>query len=689
MLSDDAVRVMRRTAWVMMGGVWLLAATRGFCAETVDPTATGTTVMILKLDSTKPVDIRTHFQEQPPTITIEFPRQRVVGSLPERSTIQQGIIRAIRTQYHSGTGLQPSRFVQSLQIVLSAPYAYRVRSEPGRVVVAIDHPTSVDSRTMEVGLKGGTIIGGLGQRRVSERFRAMQHALENATPSRSLRHIPSETLGSSGPVLPRTSVSTETRGTPSGVRALPAAPSRPTPSTQRSSYTVWLGIALLAFVAAAGLWAWSHPEVFRTALRRKPSRLPNGRLPSGVALIDELIWQAFERQGYQLIKAVDIGQPSGLLRIITKDGSKAALLFVWNGSFFEKRTVEQFASSMRELGVGQGFLVGSGSFTVPAQRVAKDRGITLFGREQLMELLSAGATSEYFTKQVEQLHAKLEESKQTVQQYAGQLDTLRRQRNEASWYLGEERAKSSQLESQLAEAGQQLRRYEVELGQWQQEADAFRKRWEESQWYLGESRARIRHLEGNLSELQHASQQLEAACRQRDEANWYLGEERQRSKAFEEQLAQGQQQMASLQKQLADSSERQRELQRALDRLKRSLEALQAFGERRGKVRAFIPDARVEFLDGDGDHQPILVGALRDLSSTGIGLEMDREMPEAAVRLRLSLPDSSEAIESKARVMWQQPVDDPPNRYHCGCRLLGLPEAARVRISQLIGQAPT
>ncbi|MBI4004397.1 MAG: PilZ domain-containing protein, partial [Candidatus Omnitrophica bacterium] len=119
------------------------------------------------------------------------------------------------------------------------------------------------------------------------------------------------------------------------------------------------------------------------------------------------------------------------------------------------------------------------------------------------------------------------------------------------------------------------------------------------------------------------------------------------------------------------------------------LEALQAFGERRRKARVSIPDARVELLDGDRENEPMFAGALRDLSSTGIGLETDRQIPDEAVRVRLSLPGTPESIESKARVMWQQPVDDQSNRYYCGCRLLGLPEAARSRISQLIEHAHT
>jgi hypothetical protein len=438
-----------------------------------------------------------------------------------------------------------------------------------------------------------------------------------------------------------------------------------------------MGIALLVVVAAVGLWSGWRPGKVLTVLRRNPApAFADGRLPSGVALIDELLWQAFERQGYQLIQTVEGGQPAGPLRLMTKDGSKAVLRFVWNGSFFEKRTVEQFGNAMRAVGVDQGFLVASGSFTVPAQRVAKEQGITLIGREQLMELLSAGATSEYFTKQLEQLHVRLEESKVTLQEYANQLDTLRRQRNEASWYLGEERATSSQLESQLADAGAQLRQREAELAQWTEETAAFRKRWEESQWYLGESRARIDHLEANLSALQEAATRLETTARERDEANWYLGEERQRAKTFEQQLA-------SAQEQLAASVEREQTLQSILEDLKRTLRALQAFGERRRMTRARLPDVQIDLLD-DGEPQPMFSGSARDLCAGGIGLETDRELPDEPLRIRLRLPGDAEPIESKAHKMWQRQAQDQPCRYSSGYQLLDLPDASRSRIAHAI-----
>ena len=258
---------------------------------------------------------------------------------------------------------------------------------------------------------------------------------------------------------------------------------------------------------------------------------------------------------------------------------------------------------------------------------------------------------------------------------------LRRQRNEPSWDLGEERTKTSQVEDQLADVGQQLRQREAELAQWAEEAAAFRTQWEESQWYLGESRERIGHLETAVSELQDTTQRLGAAERERDEANWYLGEARQRAQTFEQQLA-------SAQEQLKASAEREQTLQSILEDLKRTLRALQAYGERRRMARAHLPHAQIELLDGD-EEQPLFVGSPRDLSSSGIGLETPRQLPEEVLRLVLRLPGESEPIHSKASIMWQQQAGDGTPRFHSGCRLLELPDTVRSRITQYVEQAKT
>ena len=375
--------------------------------------------------------------------------------------------------------------------------------------------------------------------------------------------------------------------------------------------------------------------------RRRPTlQASSVRVPAGVVLVDQLVWRAFERQGYQLVTETELTQPLlGTLRVIMKDGAKAALLFVGQGPLFEKQTVERFLRAMRKADAAQGFLVAAGSFTVPAQRIAKEHQVVLIEREQLTELLSTGAGSESFTKQLEQSRVRFEEVQETLRQYANELDTLRRQRNEASWSLGEERAKSAKLEAQFAELGQQFSRYDATITRWEQDALALRKRWEEGQWYLGEGQSRIRYLESQLGELQR---QLEA------------------------------------------SADRRGALQHTLDRLTQELQALRTYGERRRRVRAMIPETAVELVYGEDGS--VLEASPRDISSGGVGLAFDRPITaNTSMRVRLRLP-GREPIASKAKLMWQRSEGEPA-RYQSGCRLIGLSASTRALIEQLVEEA--
>ena len=164
-----------------MVGVWVMPAAAG-AAETADPVPMTKTLLILKVDAEEPLDVRSTFQERPPTITLNFPGQRVLGALPERFPITKGVLQAITARYEQASisGVASNRALRSLHIVLTAPYSFRVRSEPGRVVVEIDHPASIGSASVEVGLRGGTVIGGIGRAEISDRFRAMQEAMARA-----------------------------------------------------------------------------------------------------------------------------------------------------------------------------------------------------------------------------------------------------------------------------------------------------------------------------------------------------------------------------------------------------------------------------------------------------------------------------------------------------------------------------
>lgn len=675
---------------VTIGGLCaMLAQTGGVAAaETTTPLAMSKTLIVLKLDGQQPLAIRTTFQEVPPMLTIEFPAQRVIGSLPERSTVAKGVIQSIGAQYDAGGGATPKRFIRSLQIALSASYPYHVRSEAGRVVIEIEHPSSISSAAVvEVGLRGGTIIAGLGPNRVDERFRAMQIALARATPTPWTLQIAPGLPGAAPSVgeaptaqAPATRERGSTAppastGTATAIKPRWTASLRP-PST--SSAAVWILFGLsLVMSAGAAMWLLYQGGTL-PSLRQLRGHQADGHLPSGALLVDQLVWRAFERQGFQLMSEVECAAPlGGTLRIIMKEGTKAALLFVRNGPFFEKQTVEQFVRAMREANAAQGYLSAAGSFTVPAQRVAKAHDVTLIGREELIELLSAGAASEYVTKQLEQQHARLEEAKETLKQYAGELETLRRQRNEASWHLGEERAKSAKLEARLGELTQQLHHHEAELARWEQDATALRKQWQESEWYLGESRAQVRHLEEQLSALQDAAKRAAELERARDETSGALSEERTKREALEAQLA-------ALQQQVEASLSRERSLEEALQGLKRVFTAMRTHGERRRKARVTIPSAVVELRNGS--EAPLFTGAPRNLSSSGLGLETEAELAvPSSLRLRLQLP-GAEPIESTARLIWQQAEGQPP-RYHSGYRFMSLPASTRTLLQELIEQS--
>ncbi len=656
------------TAAILAGG-WGVVPGQPLAAETADPVPMRTTRITLQVDREDPVAVRTRFLERPPTVILEFPLEQVVGALPERSSFRSGVIRGIVTQYDASSerGAGP-RAVRSLQIILAELYPYRVRSEVGQVVVEIDHPVSVGAASLDVGLRGGTIIRGRELSPVTERFLAMQRALSTVRATQSTwtpRPVPRPTADS--------------LRTEPWARSPAGGPRQGRPASAPS--WIWLSIGLAAAAAGsvgAGWWLASRAAA-RRRLRAGAGAGPGTtRLTSAVQLIDQLVWRAFERQGFQLLRTIDVPRPPGLLRVMVREGTKAGLLCVGNGTFFEKQTVEQFVGALRQCELDNGVLVASGAFTVPAQRAAKESRVTLIGREQLIELLSAGATSEYFGKRLEESHARYEEARETLRQYAEQLDTFRRQRNEASWHLGEERAKAGRLEAELEATAHQARQQEAELARWRQDHALLRKQWDENQWYLGESRERCRHLEGQLTSVQQLAAALEAAERARDEANWYLGEERTKIQELSAELV-------AAQKALDAAVQRELALQDAFDQIRRSLSALQTFGERRRARRIGVPDARIELRDGR-KRGVLFAGGLEDLSETGFKLTSSEALPEGPLRIRLHIPGWDEPVQSRVRRVWQRP-DGEPISHVSGWQLTHVPEETRTRLQELVGRS--
>lgn len=680
-------RPARAAALCLALGIAALLGRPAGAAETAPSgsPAPGKTVLVLKLAAKEALDIRTAFQENPPTLSLEFPARRVVASLPDRSVLERGIIQEIAARYDPSESRNAARFLQGLDIRLTAPYAYQVRSEAGRVIVEITHPSAAGPEAFEVGLSGGTIIHSLRAPPMSDRFRAMQEAMAKATPKPwTLRWS-----RSSEPAAPRPAPQPAARpavADRSQERALATAPASasftapsPAPARQGEAWTIlgWLAVGMIG----AGIW-WlaARSRTGRWGGLKRIAEEAGGRASSAMALMEQLVWQAFERQGYQLVRSVELQRPAGTLRIIVREGAKAGLLCVGNGPFYEKQSIERFVAALHAADVERGFLAASGAFTVPAQRLAKDHQVALIGRAELVELLSAGATSEYVAKQLEYLQVRLDEAKETLRQYAGELDTLRRQRNEASWYLGEERARSGKLEAEFEALRQELRQQDADVQRWEQEAVALRKHWEESEWYLGESKARVGFLDSQVAALQEAASRAEVAEHDQEDLTQELEDQRLRTAALEAQVR-------GLQQALAKTEYEAQTWKSELDALKGRLDAAAESDERRRFSRRQIPEALVE-LSQDGQ-ELLFKGPLRDLSGMGIGLDSEREIPShTALRARLLLPGFTEPIESKARVIWQR-MDVGTTRYQSGCRLLGLTPTARRRIDELVQQSPS
>ncbi len=608
----------------------------------------GRTRIVFQLDRESPINVQNRFQASPPAIVLEFPEGQVFTALPERTAIRSGAILGLSTQYGETHG--GARSLRAIEVLLRGDYPHRITTEQGRIILEIQHPQTLPAVSIEVGVLGGSIIRNLGSTRMTQRFQAMQEALTDAQEPAFMPSAP--------PARPGASVASPR------VRR----PSASAPSPARSwGWLVVLGFSLIGVLTA---WLRRAPVV---AIALEP------RIASGMVLIDQLVLRAFERQGFRIVSSLEPGTLPGTVRLVSKDGAQVALGCVGSGMFFEKQTVERFVKVMRATGASQGYLVATGAFTVPAQRLAKEHGVTLVGREHLIELLSTGATSEFFTRQLEDAQRQLTEARETLQHYAAQLDALRRQRNEASWRLGEERAKAGKLETDLAALTVRVGQQDAELARTQQDAAALQKRWDENEWYLGEAQARIRFLEASLESAGQTEASQQAIARARDEANWYLGEERRKVMELSGKLVE-------LQNALDAAVARELLLQEAFDEIRRKLSALETYGERRRGVRTAIPEAVLELWQ-NGTDEALFAGSPRDFSLEGIGLDMDRELPAGTLRARLRLPGLDAPVDSEAHVVWQRTGGEPP-KVSIGCRWLTLPEPAKARLELLLAGQP-
>ena len=151
----------QQSGWrVVVAGLLLLigAEQPAQSAETTTPFMTRKTELVLKLATNQVVPVQSRLLNQPPTLILEFPPNRVSGSLPERSVIQQGIIEEIRTTYAASQAQADARWIEAVSIQLRGPYRCEVHPEPGRIVIEIEHPNSLITEAVFVGLPGKGLV---------------------------------------------------------------------------------------------------------------------------------------------------------------------------------------------------------------------------------------------------------------------------------------------------------------------------------------------------------------------------------------------------------------------------------------------------------------------------------------------------------------------------------------------------
>ncbi|MBI2093168.1 MAG: PilZ domain-containing protein [Candidatus Omnitrophica bacterium] len=660
------MKVARKAAFLC---VWVISfscfAANGFsqAAETTDPAPQNTTRILLKIGSADPLAVQATYQDSPPTINISFPGQTVMGSVPERTVFARGPVRSILARYESSQE-SAERFLRGLQIVLSGAFPYRVRSEPSQVVVELDHPASFASAALEVQIRRGTIIQGREHRQVSERFRAMQAALDQALPTPWSFHL-EQKQSSMVTTVPKAQAIALLQPPQTSFGSQATGKFLPQPSLSQASFVImFFGLAALT------IWLFFIGLVSSGSRRQKTQRVAS-RVPSGIVLMDQLVWRAFEQQGYRLILEQPFGEGlCATVRLMAKDNTTAALCVLSEGALVEKQTIDRCARVCRALNAPKAFLVAPAAFTVPAQRVAQERGLTLIGRDQLTELLGTGAKQEALAQQLARQNAQLSQTQEVLQQSVTEADLLRRQRNEASWYLGEERARSAQVALQLEELQEQLRRHQDACHRLEQDVLTWRQRWDESQWYLGEARVRIQYLENQWASLSEMAKQAECLAQEKEQISEQLAEEQSKRKAAENTVA-------ALKEQLNQARQ-------SLERLGYELNRWQTLGERRRKQRVLPQDSGVEILLGETE-EPVR-GSLKDVSLTGIGIETSQKLPEASgFSLRLSLP-GMEPVLCRARRVWQDESQNQRNIWRSGFQFSRLSRDSRKCIRASIRQ---
>lgn len=83
------------------------------------------------------------------------------------------------------------------------------------------------------------------------------------------------------------------------------------------------------------------------------------------------------------------------------------------------------------------------------------------------------------------------------------IERLKKDLQDAQWYLGEERAHREQAERTIKDTQQHVHDLEQQLHNMRAHAANLQKELQDAQWYLGEERSRRQQLENQLKSIKH------------------------------------------------------------------------------------------------------------------------------------------------------------------------------------------
>lgn len=571
-----------------------------------------------------PVAYSDQFRQDPPAIVIEFHSRNVIAGLEPVVAVQSGIVSDIRSDYYPG--LFGRRALKSLTLGLVEPASYTITQQAGQIVIDIDTPQSLWPGRMSVGT-GMTVLGLEANATILERLKVMGDALQQAVPQKIEVIAKPQPAAVTKPVeIPKPVFQPEPKG-------------EPVSKGGRGGF--WPGVLL-------GI-AGTLIAVIGRGRRRKAVVSPRGPaevvpMAQGASVYEQLILKAVQRQGQKLISSKAI-EGLGAIWIVEKEGARHGVLCLIDGEFFERKVLEQFLDALKQETLPSGTVMALGAFTAPAQAFAKEGGIALVAREEVLRMINAELKGPVLEPEAAAGLARLE----------GELAQA------------QERIKH--LEQELSTHAEFKGKVKAELEAWEREAETLKKKLQESEWYLGEERAKKQALEQQVAQLtqqQVAKDELYAKLAQEAdqlkaksaEVDQLLTAEQEKRTQLEAQIAQLEEQLKVQAAAVAEKSAKEQLIQEpaVVTKEEVAVGATEIPQERRKWPRLDLSRHKgkgvlVRATSNDGEP---MNGDARNISAGGLCVELSSgEALADEFELKLFLPDCTKPIEAIGKIVWK------------------------------------